>query len=353
MSEVTSYRTRGTVDFNLPQTDPSLSNEFFTEWQYPDRHRNRSGPLKGEGESGFVTEKLSVGVQSFARLNGSKWQEQPPRPNNEEADRSYGFHLIDLDARNVELISTDGVTDDGVRVYRLEFRGYPVAPTSDSEELLAIEQFRSQTRVTLLINQETFRYVTAIIESQIENGPNIDTTEIAILSGSVITYNFYDYNEPVDIELPTENVGLREDNPLATPGVPHTPTAIPIQNCSERGAIWPGCGIRTAADVEAMLAVFPDDHKIAVGEDVVIVFAFEGPPAVDWLADGFVWHVPTASFLSICVSGSPEPVVRFRGSTETSLNSPEAGSLLGQVLADEVVADLFRTRDFDIKGRCE
>ena len=89
MSKVTSYRTRGTVDSNLPQTGPSLSNEFFTEWQYPDRRRNQAGPLQGEGESGFVTEYLSVGVQSFARLNGSTCEEQPLRPNNEAAHRSY------------------------------------------------------------------------------------------------------------------------------------------------------------------------------------------------------------------------------------------------------------------------
>lgn len=235
MSEITSYKTRGVVDSNLAHTDPSPSNEFFTEWQYPDRHRNQMGPLKGEGESGFVTELLSVGDRYFARLNDSDWQEQQPRANNEDADRSYGFPLIDLDSSDVKLISTDEFTDDGVPVFRLEFRGYPAAQTTDSEELLAIEQSRSRVRVTLLIDQKTFRYETVIIESLGENESNVDTTANATLGGSTITYDFYGYNEPLDIELPTENVRLLESNPLATPDVEHTPTATapPMSKASE------------------------------------------------------------------------------------------------------------------------
>ncbi len=103
-----------------------------------------------------------------------------------------------------------------------------------------------------------------------------------------------------------------------------------------------------------MLSIFPDDHKIPVGGDVVITFAFEGALNIEWPVDGFIWHAPSGSFMIICISDSPEPEFSFwkySGSSHQR-NFPEAEPRLSQIWADDAVANLIRGRTYEVKGSC-
>lgn len=350
MGKVTSYRTTGEwtqTSYDSPEPE---SFQQFTEWVAPDRHRLRlDSPPDGDG---LFNEIIRIGDQIFTHDDHRGWQEQPRYAASlSDADRLNtvavrpGDPAMLLDVENLELVGED--LFEGAEVFRLvghtSFERGPVAEGQPD----SFKAF-TETVTTLLIDRLDYRLALLIAESEIRftvlktmNG--VESQEEGRAS-SFASSRFFDYDEPVTIEIPTENVRLLEDNPLATPvPPPATPTAVPAFNCSDSGASWPGCGVRTAADVEVMLAVFPAENKLAAGEDAVITFPFDGPPSVDWQAEAFIWHVQSASVVRLCVRNSARA---------WKSNSPAATARFDQVLANKTLMDEIRSRMSHVEGRC-
>ena len=270
MSEVTSYKTRGET-----VTDPSPVNilgaaRYFTEWQSPDRARNRVEVSEKESQESWFTEIVSVGGQIFTRSLDSTRHEQPPL----ELIRSewpYSPPVIYLDAPDIELVSANATTDEGVKVFRPEFSEAPRHADIDGEKPILYGARRPEAHHTLLVSQETYRFVSVTVETRMPYGDAAEADGEAVPLSSINKNHFYDYNVPNVIEIPGEYVLWSETwSAESRSSPPATPTAIPEHDCSEPAGTWPGCGIHTAADVEAMLAVFPEDTKIIVDDDIVI-----------------------------------------------------------------------------------
>ena len=368
MGEVTSYRSRGTVLVETSNEDPDYGGrgEIFTAWQSPDRYRmitESSDPDSGEL---IRVEILKIGKRNYFRGGESDWIEMDPQLESEGRSLSSDPLLYLLDFEDIELESADEILEDGSRAYRLDIDEHRVTPGSqEGEPRGAIIDM--QLRHVLLIDRATYRYVSLTTSGSIKSESYSTINGVRSLEilqvNSVYTFEYYDYNEPVVIEPPTDSnprggsTGGGNEN-IARPAA--TPTAYPQYNCSEPSASWPGCGIRTAADVEAMLAAFPDNAKIVVDEDVVITFAFAGPPHVDWPADVSIWHVPSASVARLCytteplqgeTTTSPEPVYRLLGSV-VSGKSMAASERLQQIMDDVNLAKEIRSRMGRVEVQC-
>lgn len=180
-------------------------------------------------------ESISIGNQSFIRMSDTPdalWHEQPQSLNPLESNPLYNPLLL-LSDSSIELISSDEITDGGVKLYRFKVDGFPFPSTDRSDwlsadETNAIEEYLSQIHTTLLISQEIYLYVTIITEFHADKSVLTelgDSNRPPIVLDLVTRVQYYDYNKPNVIELPTRNLRLRDTNPLATVDVPPTPTA--------------------------------------------------------------------------------------------------------------------------------
>ena len=378
MGDVTSYKIRGAV-----VTERSIGSDFvssrrtdeFRVWQSPDRLHIRSESAASGFRDAHLTETVFMGDQIYSRSGTTGWQQPESFSPSRWSEQAYSAHVIVLDAPDMKLVSRNEETDDGTKVYRLEYTESPFLPLYEEAQAESegpeggIPRFPETVSTnlnTLLIDQQTFRIFAQFTNGTRETTPadrntaDADGANVMLSSGTderrhtVQTAYYYDYNVPNVIEPPTEfdppgSVQINRDKP------PVLPENMFTGSCSEPGASWPECAVQTAAEFETMLSVFPEDHKISVGDDVVITFAFEGPPNIDWPADGFIWHAPSGSFMIMCVSDSPEPEFRFwkfSGSSHQR-NFPEAEPRLSQVWADDEVANLIRGRTYEVRGSCE
>lgn len=375
MSAVTSFRARGTIVAEDYDPESIANYSYLMEWQYPDRSSVQVEPV--EGTDGRFSETRIIEHQYFAKKMDGTWVETRPPSQPKGFGPPVSMYLEELGEKSMQLISYDEIADDGTRVYRLEFSKEQNYFSGDGDDQSEPPIYETQTRVTLLIDQNTFLFVSRIARIQNVSRLNLDETTLVEINPPdaenlkpfvetilTVTEHFYDYNEPVVIELPGEYEpwiesasGSRTTYSSSFPDA--TPTATPTYSCSYPTATWPGCGIRTAADVEAMLAVFPDADKIAVGDDIVIAFAFEGPPRVDWQADVSIWHVPSASVVQICFtnlamggkSNLPGSEIRLF-ETAFKSKSAEATERLQQVLDDEVLMEQIRSRVSNAELQC-
>jgi hypothetical protein len=332
---------------------------YFVEWQSPDRGRNRIEATEKDSQESMFNEIVSVGGQTFARSHESGWREQL-RLGLIRSEWPYSPPVIYLDAPDIELVSANEITDEGVKVFRLEFSEAPRPASTDTDTPITENFLKPEIHTTLLISQETFRFVSVVDKSRMPDGITADADGEPVLVNWTNTFELYDYNVPNVIEAPDEYVLWSEKwTTESQPSPLATPTAVPERNCSEPDATWPGCGVRTAADVEAMLVVFPDVSKIILDNDIVITFPFEEPPHVDWQADAFVWHVPSASVAQLCYANltpewmtpTPDLATRLSG-TGMQSKSPEGAARLQQILDDEAVTDQIRSRAGAIEVQC-
>lgn len=84
--------------------------------------------------------------------------------------------------------------------------------------------------------------------------------------------------------------------------------------------------VNTSDDLRAQFENWPDDYKIRVDEDVVILFAYPAP-AVDWVGPVFVEHIPSFSSVTIDFDGCV---------MDERYGSPEGEAKIKAVLTDEV-----------------
>jgi hypothetical protein len=94
-----------------------------------------------------------------------------------------------------------------------------------------------------------------------------------------------------------------------------SPTAI--ENCFPTSVF-------TARDMQARVDCHPDDYKLQITKDTVVLFAFPGPN-MDWIGPVYVIHVPSVS----------EAVVNYGGSLFMKhYKTPEGQAAIESVLND-------------------
>jgi len=346
MSGITSYRTTGEITVSSQEDPEPQTGDFFTEWAAPDRYKYRmEGISDGEYES---NELISIDNESYSRDGQNEWRHMSRSSGGEaESDstpiRSIGDPMSFLDADIFELLGEEDF--EGVPAFRLQSTTIVEA---DPDKVLPSRE----TITTLLISQTDYQLMTTVEATDlvitVRSTRNDVESQDEEWASYVITRHFHDYNEPATIEAPADIVemlgGESADGPSRSLPAPiHTPTAVPSQNCSDPGARWPGCGIRTSADVEVMLAVFPDNAKIPIDGDVVVTFPFESSLDIGWNADTYIWHVPSASVVRLC---------NEQRSQSWKSNSLEATDRLRKVLADDDLMEQIRTHKNEVDGRC-
>lgn len=367
MREVTSYKTRGRikVESSSDNPDDGGTGDLFTAWQSPDRFQTIMESTDSDDGVFDRNVILQVGNLRFFGDGSNEWQEMMPLTDSEGTNPGSNPLLTLLDLENIELTSVDYALDNGSNAYRLEIDQLPPArdiPDGQPPSPIKNEPIHHM----LLIDQETFRLVhqttNYILEFETTKSFNrVRSTEFITITQE-LTYEFYDYNEHVVIEIPSDYKEWVAPAATAKNDPPDpTPTAYVTRNiCSNPETAWPGCGMRNEVDVREMLLKFPADAILGVDEDVVIVFASDLLPNVEWPADAFIVHIPTATVAELCYTrqslngetANPPYPLRLWG-THMNTMSQEGSTRLNRVLSDELVMEEIRTRAGKVQLDCE
>lgn len=202
MGDVVTYKTRGTIVDRVSGEEFSAPTRNFAEFHSYDRYK--FGSDYSEYEGGQFVEWLSVGSQLFTRNSRHGWQEahEPSSEPRTPVPPSQGF-LSFLYQDGIELVSTDEITEDGVKVYRL-------GSTEKVEHFWSGDPVLETRTVSLLIDKESFRIVTRIIDKNYTRNI-VDATDSEPSTKSdrwqmVHTEHYYDFNEPVVIEVPDDYI---------------------------------------------------------------------------------------------------------------------------------------------------
>ncbi len=171
------------------QTDDGVQQTQITgEWASPDRYRMRMEPL-GRG-AGHVQEIVSVGgrvLASDSDYQGGAWTEQRSVPPSGLSGRSFVPELDDTTLLEDEVI-------DGLAVYHL-------AGTSMSEFSEGIPA--PVNTYDLYIGKENMLLQRLVIETDFSGfAESAPSNEDSVPTSQRATYDFYDYHQPVRIELP-------------------------------------------------------------------------------------------------------------------------------------------------------
>ena len=202
MSDTDSYKTRETSYFRTSTTTLEEPSTGYSELDSNGDFRMGSTYPKQSGDSFF--EYRRVGTQFFTRSHHHGWEE-PHEPNPEFADAQLADRFLEiLNAVGIQLRSTTERNDDGAWVYRLEYTEESGRFANGGYEVVTDSR-------TVLIDQYTNRIVTVFRDSLhevyfISEGETITPDTKSRWYESVQTYNYYDYNEPVVIEVPDDYV---------------------------------------------------------------------------------------------------------------------------------------------------
>ncbi len=126
---------------------------------------------------------------------------------------------------------------------------------------------------------------------------------------------------PSTVRAPAETLTSSEGKAAATrPDGAAFPTVTPAPN-------FPMMGVHTPEDVEQYFAQWPDEHKLRLADDVVVLFTYPHPLA-NWVAGAIIYHIPSVSVVHLDFDGSVM--------TEYAHYESQAGQThLEEILADE------------------
>jgi hypothetical protein len=190
--DVTTYKSCQLRVHRISDDEAELRWVKFVEFGSEGRYGFRTAHLED-----VFSEYRSVGSQRFKRSSRHDWEEAVPSPGGPTPNLASELFRSFLDENGVELLSSNEVTDAGVAVYRL---GDKKLFTILENSIDVGTQIRS---TTVLVDQKTFRIVTGIIEQDYE-------TPLEGHTPGTTTEHFYDYNEPVVIEIPDNYVPWSE-----------------------------------------------------------------------------------------------------------------------------------------------
>ena len=206
MGDIVTYKTRGETKTWASIEGFSDRTLHFTEFHSYDHYRFGDG--SPEDESGYMSEWLVVGSRVFSRNSrGGGWQEGEPFSGPRTPTPPSAGHFSLLYDDELVLASTNEVTDAGVLVYRLQVgKNFELSSASPNYREYELE---SRTK-SLLIDKKTYRIVERIIEHRKKNNSFDESsdepgTDIEWWQ-TVYTERYYEYNEPVVIEVPAEYV---------------------------------------------------------------------------------------------------------------------------------------------------
>ncbi|NQW19705.1 MAG: hypothetical protein HQ477_03115 [Chloroflexi bacterium] len=240
MGEVTSYKTRGTSllerSIGSDFTSTHLTDEI-REWQSPDRLYVRSEIAESGFRDAILNESINLSDRGYLRNNDGVWLQIESSLPSPWQESTYSAHVIVLDAPDMKLASRSEKTEEGTKVYRLEFTESPFLPFYEETQaesaapgpIVNSPEFPGNifTNVTsLLIDQQTFRILAQITDVTTEFIPrdqNPDRVDNAVVMSTFVsderkhtvqTNYYYDYNVPNVIEQPTEYMTTSEANHL-------------------------------------------------------------------------------------------------------------------------------------------
>lgn len=387
MGKVTAYKTRATLvtensrdqtaremfgTLNNPRRYGPRESQITQEWQSPNRYFTRSELTDARFGDLITNESIIIGDQLFSRFNETEWiqAETPPSPWPEIVHSS---HILVLDASDMKLVSSDEETEDGRKVYHLEFSVNPFAALyeqqfaeSESEGFFDPPEYPKVVDsfvTTLLIDHETFRIVRKVGDGR--NETVHDPVEgmlnaVDEWSTSYTSIEYYDYNVPNVIEEPAEftkyNIGYNSAV-ITRFDESRSPARF---DCSDSPDAWPNCVITNPDDVEVALATFPDESKIVIDEDIVISFAYVQSPPIDWNAHAFIWHKSSATVIQLCYSqtvGIGETAnsrsEAFRLNLAGGNNkTPESTAQLQEIRDNKELMEQIRLRIGEVKAKC-
>jgi len=132
-----------------------------------------------------------------------------PRP---DLEGTLAGHLRILDHESIELVSSDEMTEDGVRVFKLMM----------TENVSSSNESTTTLQATIFVDSKSYLFVDEISDQMHEftmhSRTNGAETEIPSWSHSAYTSHFYEYNQPVSIQIPDEYTPPFEFNsPTARP----------------------------------------------------------------------------------------------------------------------------------------
>ena len=215
-SEIDSYKSRSTVTTRSSTSgfgEPTLD---FSEHASNGNSRSGTEHPHPYNDDVFLSEYRTVGRQNFSFHSSTGWEESSePRPKP-KAILASRYFLSLLDMNDINLRSTDERSEDGTKVYRLEFSERHEQPTRGAREYAIQESTH-----TLLVSKESFRIVAWIQDSHadiysVSAASEIDSDTHSRGGDDFRITEYYDFNEPVVIEVPDEYVPWSDDAVLSS-----------------------------------------------------------------------------------------------------------------------------------------
>ena len=219
MSDVITYKTYGTSVDSDSTGNSSFSSHHYSEFHSFDRYR--FGSFSPENEGAWSQEFLVVGPMVFTRSSDAMWQEQKPFPGPRTPTRPSDGYLSFLYADDIQLISTNELTDDGRSAYRIGFINNFEPPYSESGNPEDVHAFLVHSyQDSYLIDAESFHIVsrttTKLYKSDFFDDASGKPRSNIEWYETLVTANFYDFNAPVVIEVPGAYVPWAEDQALSS-----------------------------------------------------------------------------------------------------------------------------------------
>jgi len=168
----------------------------------------RSVTVHPEIDGGYFWESLSLGSRFLNRSSDQGWEEsfEPPADGMQPTPPSAGLASA-LYEDEIELISTDEVSDSGEKVFRLAFT--EIHEGSKNGEIL-----QNVVITSVLISQETFRIVTYIREEyahyEQRTRSNGGLVRLDWWLGDISTTHYYDHNLPIVLVAPDDYIPWQE-----------------------------------------------------------------------------------------------------------------------------------------------
>lgn len=201
MGHVVTYRTKGTATEAMNHGEQEVSFLSYSEHQSPERYAFGDRDIRDTG--GEFSEWKKVELQNFQRISEPIWKEIKPNTEPMSISPPSERTFESLNEETMRLVATDEITGDGVEVYRIQ------STESHSHIVGDNEHFTTLVAISVLIDKQTFRVVSVISDKDINHDP-ADGESWQITHN----YEYYDYNQPIVVNVPNEYVPWEETSPL-------------------------------------------------------------------------------------------------------------------------------------------
>jgi hypothetical protein len=198
MDDVVTFRMLGIETMSESHGLERITSTDYSEFQSAERFSHEGSLPTGS----LFFEGSRVGSQWFRRGSDFAWEEQRPILSANQHVGYGGEPLMNLDLDDLILVSTNDLTDEGIEVFRFQSTEkieHPDRPNGPESELFT---------KTVLISKQTFRIVSKTDYKDLSRDAK-GSAEPASWQYKY-TRNYYDYNEPIVVEVPASYVPWSE-----------------------------------------------------------------------------------------------------------------------------------------------